>query len=448
MKTNRFLIYGCTLWFLFSCQKDDGVEPNDTTSAENELSETIVSLFGSLEALTLPNSSDYLDIPSDANNPITAEKVALGQFLFHETELGIVPRSDIGTTTYACASCHHAKAGFQSGMLQGIGEGGVGFGILGEARTADPAYNQADIDVQPIRSPTILNTAYQDVMLWNGQFGATGTNSGTEANWTPGTPKERNNLGFQGVEIQAIAGMGVHRLDVSPDLVENGPYRELFDAAFPNVPEANRYSLINAGLAIAAFERTVLANEAPFQLFLKGQSGQLDTDELAGGLLFFGKGKCFECHSGPGLNGMSFHALGMDDFPEGSIIGTVDDATRRGRGGFTDNPEDDYAFKTPTLYNLRELEFFGHGGSFNGVREVIAYKNLAERQNNSVPVERLAAQFVPLELTDTEIDQLTKFVENALFDPNLQRYQPTATPMGTSCFPNADSQSILDQDCD
>jgi cytochrome c peroxidase len=47
--------------------------------------------------------------------------------------------------------------------------------------------------------------AYQDVMLWNGQFGGTGTNAGTEDNWTIDTPKEANNFGFQGVETQVIA---------------------------------------------------------------------------------------------------------------------------------------------------------------------------------------------------------------------------------------------------
>ena len=56
--------------------------------------------------------------------------------LYHETGLGISPKLDIGKETYSCASCHFAAAGFQAGRFQGIGEGGLGFGVNGEGRDA------------------------------------------------------------------------------------------------------------------------------------------------------------------------------------------------------------------------------------------------------------------------------------------------------------------------
>jgi cytochrome c peroxidase len=98
------------------------------------------------------------------------------------------------------------------------------------------------------------------------------------------------------------------------------------------------------------------------------------------------------------------------------------------------------------LYNLRDVSFFGHGGNFNSVREVIEYKNAAKAQNTEVPGTQLSPLFKPLNLTDEEIDQLTLFLENALHDPNLDRYVPEATPLG-SCFPNADPQSQIDLGC-
>ncbi|KPM31294.1 Di-heme cytochrome c peroxidase [Croceitalea dokdonensis DOKDO 023] len=434
-----------------SCQTDESfVEVPDnaesTANLQSTLRAKLLELYGSLDALILPNSEEYTAIPNDPENEITQAKVTLGKLLFHETELGIAPKSDTGRRTYSCASCHHAKAGFQSGIKQGIGEGGWGFGLSGERRIPHPLYDTDSIDVQPIRTPTILNVAYQDVMLWNGQFGSSGENSGTEAQWTPGTPKEKNKLGFQGVETQAIAGLGVHRLSVSPDLIENGPYKNLFDEAFPNIAQENRYSLINAGLAIATFERTVLANEAPFQKFLKGDTNAMTDTELKGARLFFGKGQCYQCHSGPGLNGMDFHALGMNDL-SGDIIGNVDEATAKGRGGFTKNPEDDYKFKTPTLYNLKDVAFLGHGGSFESVKEIIDYKNEAIPENNQVSTNQLDPLFVPLNLTEDEVASLTVFVEHSLYDGNLDRYVPDSTPMGTTCFPNADIRSLEDLDC-
>ncbi|NHF58431.1 cytochrome-c peroxidase [Flavobacteriaceae bacterium TP-CH-4] len=432
------------LLFLTSCAKDD-VSYSPITE-ENELRALLEARYGSLDSLIMPESGDFTTIPADPKNPITLEKVVLGKLLFHETGLALNPTKPQGLNTYSCASCHHAAAAFQSGSKQGIGEGGVGFGLLGESRVMSMEYEDTTIDVQPIRSPTILNAAFQDVMLWNGQFGATKSNLGTETEWTEGTPKETNNLGFEGLETQAIAGLEVHRLRCDPDMVKNSGYKPLFDAAYPAIPESERYSKLNAALAIAAYERTVMANQAPFQEWLRGVPNSLSANEIKGALLFYGKGECYQCHSGPGLNGMDFHALGMKDLEGADVHGNVDKDTRKGRGGFTKNPEDEYRFKTPTLYNLRNLRFLGHGASFSSIRDVIVYKNKAVSENVLVPANKLSPFFAPLNLSETEIDQLTAFVEKGLYDPNLHRYVPESLPTG-NCFPVADDQAKADLGC-
>ncbi|WP_295983464.1 cytochrome c peroxidase [uncultured Algibacter sp.] len=422
--------------------QDDYVQ----TPLQSSLEKQIIELFGSKESLILPASNDYNIIPNDAKNSITKAKVELGKLLFHETFLGKNPKMDESMNSYSCASCHHAAAGFQSGLLQGIGEGGIGFGLRGEGRLKSSSYLERDLDVQPIKSPSILNVAYQDVMLWNGQFGAVGSNAGTEANWTVGTPKENNSLGFEGVETQAIAGIGVHRQLIDEDFIKSSSYKALFDVAFPNDTEDNCYTKLNAALAIAAYERTVLSNEAPFQLWLNGDDFAMSDDELQGARLFFDKGQCYTCHSGPGLNGMEFHALGMNDLAGENVLTVIDEATKKGRGGFTGNSEDDYKFKTPQLYNLKDVDFYGHGGSFTSVRDIISYKNEAAHENSDVSSNKLSSLFHPLNLTDEEVDLIALFVENSLYDPNLKRYQPVSLPSG-NCFPNADSQSSIDMGC-
>ena len=69
-----------------------------------------------------------------------------------------------------------------------------------------------------------------------------------------------------------------------------------------------------------------------------------------------------------------FSALGMNDLIGGEILGNpVDEATRKGRGGFTQNPVDDYKFKVP---NLRNIEFtfpYMHDGRFTTLEEVINF---------------------------------------------------------------------------
>ena len=443
-KIKIILLFILTASF-FSCAKDEDLELTKIPDSEI-LKDQILRIYGSLEGLQMPLENELTLIPSDPKNPLTDEKVLLGKFLFHETGLGENPKKEIGRATYSCASCHQSKAGFQSGLKQGIGEGGIGFGSFGEARVISLDYLPSEIDVQPIRSPTILNTAYQDVMLWNGQFGGVKTNLGTETNWTKGTPKEINNLGFEGLETQAIAGIGVHRLKSLPEMMLNSAYKTYFDAAFPNVVISERYTEHYAGLAIAAYERTVLANQAPFQKWLQGEVNIMGPDELKGAQIFFGKGKCFQCHNGPGLNGMEFHALGMNDFSETDVHQEIDAATKKGRGGFTNNPSDDYKFKTATLYNLKGIKFLGHGGSFASIQEVIKYKNEGIVENVEMNEVNLSPLFVPLGLNEIEIQQLTAFVENSLYDPNLERYVPEILPTG-NCFPNADIQSKEDMGC-
>ncbi len=434
---------------LAACQKDP-----DTSVSQNPLNKELrtslekASPNGDLNYFQLPESTDFSNIPQDPKNPITKEKVALGKMLFHETHMGLKPKVPSGMHSYSCASCHHAGAGFKSGMAQGLGDGGSGFGNLGETRAAASEYNEKDIDFQPIASPTVLNSAYQTVMLWNGQFGATGKNAGTESQWTAGTPKAVNHQGFEGVETQALAGLDVHRLVVDSTLLTEANYQSYFDAAYPNVPRNERVTKENAALAIAAYERTVLANEAPFQKWLAGHETAMNDSEKRGALLFFGKAQCNNCHSGPALNSMEFFALGMDDLDgKPDMLGSVDMATRKGRGGFTGNPADDFKFKVPQLYGLKHAAFYGHGSSFRSIKELVQYKNKAVAENSRVPESQLAANFRPLHLTENEVNNLVAFLENALNDDQLARYEPTSTPSGY-CFPNNDAQSKADRGCD
>ncbi len=443
--TIRHIIYILLFaYFLISCEQEENFTKIDERlkAAMERKSET-----GTLDFYQLPSSTDFSNIPQDPKNPISPAKIELGKLLFHETAFSTDGKFPNTLQSYSCASCHHAGAGFQAGIAQGIGEGGLGFGVQGESRMRNTLCEASLCDVQPVRSPTILNGAYQELMLWNGQFGATGLNTGTEAYWTEETPKAVNNLGFEGLETQAIAGLKVHRIAYSQEAIEDFGYKALFDNAFPNVAAEERYTIEQAGLAIAAYERTVMSNEAPFQQYLQGNLQAMSNEEKHGALLFFEDAQCVSCHTGPALNSMEFHALGVREFNQADVIHyNPEDPAQFGRFSFTEQDEDMYRFKVPQLYNLKGLEFFGHGASMRSIRQVINYKNLAIPENTSIPRERLSDQFVPLHLTDQEINHLTLFIENSLFDPNLERYVPETLPSGY-CFPNNDPVSQEDLGC-
>lgn len=429
-----------------SCQSD---EPTLREGEHQQLEALLkeVSPNGATDYFELPDSDDYNAIPQDRNNPITREKVELGQLLFHEPAIGMVAQKGETMQTYSCASCHHAGAGFQSGLRQGIGDGGVGFGVQGERRLSHPDFEESELDVQPIKTPSALNVAYQPNLLWNGQFGSNRLNRPYVRQFESGTPLEANLMGFEGTETQAIAGMGVHRLMVNEDIVEKNGYKEMFDAAFADVDPSERYTILNAALAIAAYERTLLPNQSPWQQWLQGDDNALSPEELRGAILFFDKARCYQCHSGPALNSMEFHALGMDDLVGPDIFNSpIDHAAHLGRGGFTKEERDMYRFKVPQLYNLAEARFYGHGASFLSLLDVVRYKNKAQAENARVPQDKLSQYFTPLNLSESEILDLASFLQKSLNDPNLDRYVPTSLPSG-KCFPNNDYLSRLDLNC-
>jgi cytochrome c peroxidase len=427
MKTlgSRFLIMTALLVGAAGCGEE--AEPVEADlEVLNQRLEALVEAQGGAAALTLPDSDDLAAIPQDPNNPLTFEKIELGKILFHDARLGVKPKRGPGAGTYSCASCHAAEAGFQAGVKQGIGEGGVG---LGARRDKDPGYLASELDVQPIRTPSAMNGAWQPNQLWNGQFGGTHDNEGTEEAWIEGKPTEANWLGFEGLETQAIAGQDVHRLSVSEgaqSVVHDPEIVAMFEAAFPEVAEGEALvTRERAGLAIAAYERALLSNRAPFQRWLRGERGAMDAASLRGAALFFGEAGCAACHSGPALNSPKFYALGMGDLDAEGTYGDGPDTTARlGRGGFTKRLGDEYCFKVPQLYNLTDARFLGHGATFQSVREVIEYKNRAVPENPNVPVNKLSDRFVPLGLSQQEIDDLSTFVASALRDPELRRYQP------------------------
>ena len=437
-----------------SCNPSNAINP-EPVDKDFQLLATIIDALGQqgYANLHMPDPH-YLDqIPQDPANPLTADKVNLGRMLFHETALGMDAVEESGMGTYSCASCHHAAAGFQAGVQQGLGDGGVGFGVRGEGRVISPDYDPATIDRQPMRTPTAMNGAFTPVVLWNGQFGAYGPNVGTEANWTEGTPLAVNYLGYAGMETQAIAGLTVHRMAPDPEFFDHMPqYVAMFDAAFPDFPEEERYSVETAGLAIAAYERTIMSTEAPFQKWLRGEHHAMTQQQKDGAMVFFGAAKCGTCHNGPGLTDGGFHALGMPDMPGIADLDAGVDTyglsgtdLALGRGGFTGQDGDKHAFKTPQLYNLKDSPFYGHGGTFYSLTEVIDYKvqGLPAKAGASASLD---ADFQPLELTETEQAALLEFLEDALHDGHLDRYVPDALPSG-HCFPNNDPQSSMDLGC-
>lgn len=436
----KYYFTGCILCFVlfFSCQ-------HETTS---DLDKELVSLVGDKESLLLPHETDYDKIPQSPLNPLTPEKIELGKFLFFEPIFGNEPNHRTGLHTFTCSSCHVPEAGFRPSRMQGIADGGYGFGVQGEMRIRSPFYTDNLIDAQGARPLATLNVAFVPNTMWNGSFGAEGVNVGTESVWgisDPGTARNAERLGT--LEGQNIEGLIVHRMMYSKQIVEEAGYKEMFDKAFPDWSESEKYSRKGASFAISAYLRALLTNQAPFQKWLRGDLNAMTNQQKRGATLFFGKAGCNSCHYEANLGSMRFEAIGVDDLYEhGGLKTGPDDARNLGRGGFTLKEEDMFKFRTPQLYNLADSGPYFHGGSKETLEDVVRYFNNGVPENPRVPRSQLSFYIKPLGLSETEIKDLVEFISFGLRDDNLKRYVPNKVLSGM-CFPNNDQISKTQMGC-
>ena len=286
-------------------------------------------------------------------------------------------------------------------------------------------------DAQAIRTPSVLNVAFAPVLHWNGQFGSGGPNFGSENHWTPGTPKSVNRLGYDAPETQAIAGLSIHGMTVTPARLYTLGYRDGFLAAFGTLPQNPSHAAELTGLAIAAYERTLLPTRAPFQRWLRGELHAMTATQLRGATIFYGAGACATCHSGATLSDGDFHVLGLPDLyavPESTVNAGADMGVNLGRAGFTHRTSDLYAFKTPQLYNLADSPYYGHGSSHRSLNAMVRYHLEGQSANPRVADTRLDPNLRQRRLSDRAIADLVSFLEEGLRDPDLARYTPASVP--------------------
>lgn len=438
--------YFLILLFISSCTRDSISEHAVLdVSLKNQIER--ISPTRSADYYILPSSDELDKIPQDPLNPLTPEKVALGNMLFYETGLATDAVYASGIGTFSCSTCHVPSKGFRPGTFQGVADGGIGFGIAGEHRVRDNNYQEDEMDVQSARPLSLLNVAYVTNTSWNGQFGSDGANVGTEALWHQSEAIERNSLGYSALETQNFDGLEVHRMVTTKAFLDEYGYTEMYDNAFPELNEEMRYSNFATSFALSAYLRTVMSNQAPFQEWLRGNSVAMSLQEKRGAALFFGKANCSNCHYEQNLGSGEFHRLGVKDLYERPSFNTdVSDRRNLGRGGFTMNEEDYYKFKVPTVYNAVDDPHYFHGSSKSSIEEVIDYKIAAVSENNRVPTDILSNKFKALNLTEEERDELISFIKISLRDPNLERYMAAAVLSG-NCFPNNDPMSQLDLGC-
>ncbi len=286
------------------------------------------------EKFVLPRGLDEIVHPED--NPPSAEKIALGKQLYWDRRLS----SD---RTVACVDCHHPKKGWSN-----ADQFATGVGLKKGGRN----------------SPTVLNSVFNRFQFWDGRAGSL----------------EDQALG----PIQNPIEMAMTDKDVVDRLNAIPGYRKQFQQVF-----GTDVNFRNIGKAIAAYERTIVAGDAPYDRFKEGDKTALSEEAQRGMKLFFGKAVCSSCHSGANFTDNAFHNIG---------IGMDQKEPDPGRAAISKLEGDTGSFKTPGLRDIARSAPYMHDGSMKTLKEVVEHYNKGGIDN-----PYLDEEIFPLELTDQEV---------------------------------------------
>ncbi|MGP1990966.1 cytochrome-c peroxidase [Zobellia laminariae] len=339
-------------------------------------------------------------VKSPADNPATPEKEALGKLLFYDPILS-------GNKDVACTTCHHPDNGYAEFLDISIGPNATGLGTRRKFNASN------DIPFVKRNAQTIINSAY------NG-MDAFGNYEPSEA--TMFWDDRVKSLEKQALEpIKAFEEMRGHGfaedsiLQIVVDRLKDIPeYQKLFASAF-NEPDA--VSVINLAKAIAAFERSLVTNNSRFDQYMRGDQEAILISEKEGFELFKSVG-CVNCHNGPMFSDYKMHVLGTP----------INDKLEQPDAGFKDT----FAFRTPTLRNLRFTPPYMHNGSLSSLKKVLEfYEDIAngKERNEHVSVQKYDPFVRELDLSVKEMSQIISFL-NTLNDTDFDKTIPERVPSG------------------
>jgi cytochrome c peroxidase len=194
-------------------------------------------------------------------------------------------------------------------------------------------------------------------------------------------------------------------------------YRKLFTAAFG---EREAVTPANLGRAMAAFQRSLIANSAPFDRYMRGDATALTAAEIRG-MRRFERIGCVNCHSGPMFSDFKPHVLGV---PDNSKLPASDSGI-----------EETYAFRTASLRNLRFTAPYMHSGVFQTLDDVVDFydevtsRRPRDARNRHVSVDQLDPLVRRLRDVDNGEEELIAFLES-LSDDSFDKSIPPRVPSG------------------
>ncbi len=343
--------------------------------------------------------------PLEAPPLVVTPKFRLGQLLFFDPILS-------GTRDVACATCHLPGRGTSDGVALSLGVRATGLAEERRALDSERVHPRNTMDIWNRGHPSVRNMfwdgrvseieapvsrfqtpmmdylpdgiesvlAAQALFPLAGEEEMLGLPHDRSAPDLPGGHGDKPNeiaraaAGFDEFEPQRF--VAVHDALMRRLLGQAGTtladwqiaYRRLIAQAFPDTL-LGTVTMGDLANTLGHFqELAFVTQETPWDRYLAGEKGALDAAAKRGALLFYGKGRCVACHSGPLLSDFQFHSLAVPQIGPG-IDESGDD---RGRFEATRIPRNLYQFRTPPLRNVTLTAPYFHSGAVTSLADAIA----------------------------------------------------------------------------
>jgi cytochrome c peroxidase len=285
-------------------------------------------------------------MPHPADNKPTKARLALGKALYFDPRLS-------GDGNMSCATCHSPSLGWSDGLPTALGVKSM---VLGRA------------------SPTIFNTGYNSIQMWDGR------------------KKSLEDQAMGPMEANVEMNMDIGKLFTWLNGMEG--YKKMFAKAYPGEP----IDATTVSKAIANFERTAVSKNSPFDRWVKGDANALTAQQVDGFKLFTTKANCIACHSGPNFTDNGFHNLGLAAFgkPEPDMGRYAHKPVNAMKG----------AFKTPTVREAGRTGPYFHDGSATTLMDVVDFYD-----KGGIVKTNISPNMKPLELTQPEKEALVAFMQ-------------------------------------
>ncbi len=339
------LLCTLTILLLLACTAQAPEAPRSTASDEPTAAGEMLISDGFSMTLPLGLQADAAYLPE--GNPLSMAGIELGRLLYFDPRLSRDGK-------ISCATCHAPEKGFSDGLATSTG-------IDGQAGGRN--------------APTVINRLFSVEQFWDGRA----------------ADLEDQALG----PVQNPIEMGHTLPAMVADLQRIAGYAAKFEAAFGDA----EITAERVGKAIASYERTVLAGNAPYDRYQAGTAGAMNAAAIRGMEIFNDaqRGNCVTCHAGFNLTDESYHNLGVGmDRPKPDL----------GRFEITGDATDRGAFKTPTLRQIDQSAPYMHDGSEATLADVVAFYD-----RGGVPNDALSEEIRPLHLTDRDRADLVAFLE-------------------------------------